>query len=68
MLLKKNLLKSIPVSYTHLSAILDKDFNVISAVNDRNDYTGPGTGYQISAERWAELSNIENAVDASKIK
>lgn len=54
--------------HLHTSAILDKDFNVISAVNDRNDYTGPGTGYQISAERWAELSNIENAVDATKIK
>ena len=46
--------------HLHTSAILDKDFNVISAVNDRNDYTGPGTGYQISA--------IQNAADASKIK
>ena len=54
--------------HLHTSAILDKDFNVISAVNDRNNYTGPGTGYQILAERWTELSNIENAVDASKIK
>ena len=54
--------------HLHTSAILDKDFNVISAVNDRNDYTGPGTGYQISAERWAELSDIQNAADASKIK
>lgn len=54
--------------HLHTSAILDKDFNVISAVNDRNDYRGPGTGYQISDERWAELSNIENAMDASKIK
>ena len=54
--------------HLHTSAILDKDFNVSSAVNDRNNYTGPGTGYQISAERWTELSNIENAVDASKIK
>lgn len=54
--------------HLHTSAILDKDFNVISAVNDRNDYRGPGTGYQISDERWAELSNIENAIDASKIK
>lgn len=54
--------------HLHTSAILDRDFNVISAVNDRNDYSGPGTGYQISAERWEELSNIENAVDASKIK
>lgn len=54
--------------HLHTSAILDKDFNVISAVNDRNDYRGPGTGYQISEERWSELSNIENAMDASKIK
>lgn len=54
--------------HLHTSAILDKDFNVISAVNDRNDYAGPGTGYQISAEKWEELSNIGNAVDASKIK
>ena len=54
--------------HLHTSAILDRDFNVISAVNDRNDYSGPGTGYQISAERWEELSNIGNAVDASKIK
>ena len=54
--------------HLHTSAILDSNFNVISAVNDRNDYTGPGTGYQISAERWAELSNIENAMDATKIK
>lgn len=54
--------------HLHTSAILDKDFNVISAVNDRNDYSGPGTGYQISEQRWAELSNIGNAVDPSKIK
>jgi propanediol dehydratase large subunit len=54
--------------HLHTSAILDKDFNVISAVNDKNDYSGPGTGYQISPERWTELSNIGNAVDASKIK
>ena len=54
--------------HLHTSAILDKDFNVISAVNHRNDYAGPGTGYQITAEKWEELSNIGNAVDASKIK
>lgn len=44
--------------YLHTSAILDKDFNVISAVNDRNDYRGPGSGYRINPARWQEIKNI----------
>ena len=40
--------------YLHTSAILDENFNVLAAVNDLNDYMGPGTGYRISPERWAE--------------
>lgn len=47
--------------YLHTSAIIDKDWNVKSAVNDLNDYHGPGTGYQMSAERWEEIKNIPNA-------
>ncbi|TCO77966.1 propanediol/glycerol family dehydratase large subunit [Marinisporobacter balticus] len=58
-----NMLKQrIAGDYLHTSAIIDKDFNVISAVNDCNDYMGPGTGYQLSAERWEEIQNIPNAV------
>lgn len=49
--------------YLHTSAILDKDFNVISAVNDPNDYRGPQTGYVISDERWNEIKNIPNAMN-----
>lgn len=49
--------------YLHTSAILDKDFNVISAVNDPNAYLGPQTGYVISDARWEEISNIPNAVN-----
>ncbi len=41
--------------YLQTSAILDRQFEVVSAVNDINDYQGPGTGYRISAERWAEI-------------
>jgi len=52
----------------HTSAILDGEFNVISAINDRNNYSGPGTGYQISDERWEKISNIPNAIDPSTIK
>lgn len=48
--------------YLHTSAIVDKNGYVISAVNDINDYQGPGTGYQISKERWEEIKNIPNAI------
>ncbi|PIN63650.1 hypothetical protein CKQ90_33960 [Klebsiella pneumoniae] len=34
--------------YLQTSAILDRQFEVVSAVNDINDYQGPGTGYRIS--------------------
>lgn len=61
-----NMLKQrVSGDYLHTSAIIDKDFNVISAVNDRNDYMGPGTGYRLSKERWEEIQNIPNAKDAT---
>ena len=61
-----NLLKQrISGDYLHTSAILDKDFNVISAVNSKNDYRGPGTGYQMSDERWNEIKNISQAIKPS---
>lgn len=49
--------------YLHTSAILDTNFNVISAVNNLNDYEGPGTGYQMSKERWEQIANIPAAVN-----
>lgn len=61
-----NLLKQrISGDYLHTSAILDSDFNVISAVNNRNDYRGPGTGYRLSSERWDEIKNISQAIKPS---
>ncbi len=54
--------------HLHTSAIVDPNFHVISAVNDRNDYAGPGTGYQISDERWSQIQNIPNALEASDFK
>lgn len=53
--------------YLHTSAILTKDFEVISAVNQPNDYRGPKTGYQISDEKWAQLSNIRQAISPESI-
>lgn len=48
--------------YLHTASLLDENFHVISAVNSPNDYRGPMTGYQISPERWAQLSDIPNAI------
>ena len=47
--------------YLQPSAIFDKHFHVLSGVNDVNDYTGPGTGYRVEKERWAEIQQIPQA-------
>ncbi|KNZ41363.1 propanediol/glycerol family dehydratase large subunit [Acetobacterium bakii] len=49
--------------YLHTSAILTADFKVISAVNCKNHYTGPQTGYVISDERWEQIKNIPAEID-----
>jgi propanediol dehydratase large subunit len=53
--------------YLQTSAILTRNFEVISAVNQPNDYRGPQTGYQISDERWAILQNIRQAISPESI-
>ncbi len=63
-----NMLKQrVSGDYLHTSAIIDRNFHVISAVNDVNDYNGPGTGYQMSRERWEEIKNIPNAIRPDSI-
>ncbi|WP_240374162.1 propanediol/glycerol family dehydratase large subunit [Bacillus piscicola] len=58
-----NMLKErVSGDYLHTSAIIKEDFNVVSAVNDLNDYEGPGTGYRVSEKRWEEIKNIPNAL------
>jgi len=47
--------------YLQTSAWVDGEFNVWSAINDPNDYRGPGTGYRLSPERWQVLKNIPQA-------
>jgi len=44
--------------YLQPAAIFDRNFHVLSAINDVNDYTGPGTGYRLSAERWQEIQQL----------
>ncbi len=64
-----NMLKQrVSGDYLHTSAIIDEDFNVISAVNNCNDYMGPGTGYIMSEERWKEIKDIPTAIKPEDIK
>lgn len=48
--------------YLQTSSWVAKDGYVWSAVNDPNTYTGPGTGSQLSPERWEEIKNIPWAI------
>lgn len=49
--------------YLQPAAIFGKDFRVLSALTDANDYTGPGTGYRVDGERWQALQNLPQAWD-----
>jgi propanediol dehydratase large subunit len=40
------------------AAIFDERMNVLSLVTDPNDYAGPGTGYEPSPQRQAEIDGI----------
>ncbi|MEE1314902.1 MAG: propanediol/glycerol family dehydratase large subunit [Faecalimonas sp.] len=53
--------------YMQTSAILDKNFKVLSAVNTPNDYMGPGTGYRVEGERWDEIKRIPHIIDPTDI-
>lgn len=53
--------------YLHTSAILNDSFEVISAVNQPNDYRGPQTGYQISDEKWEQLKTIRQAISPENV-
>ena len=51
----------IAADYLQPSAIFDADFKVLSAINDGNDYTGPGSGYRPHGQRWREMQAIPQA-------
>jgi propanediol dehydratase large subunit len=53
--------------YLQTSAWIASDGTVYSAVNDPNTYQGPGTGYQMSEERWNEIKAIPWAVNPEDI-
>jgi propanediol dehydratase large subunit len=48
----------------HTSAILTPELTTLSAVNDANDYAGPGSGYRPTGARWEEMKRLRHVVSA----
>ena len=48
----------VAADYLQTSAVIDADGIVHSAVNDPNEYAGPGTGYRLEGERWELLQAL----------
>lgn len=53
--------------FLQTAAIFDENFTVISAVNDKNDYEGPGTGYRLDGEEWEKVKDVSMAIDPRDI-
>ena len=63
-----NMLKGkVSGDYLQTSAIFDENFNVVAAINDLNDYMGPGTGYRLEGERWELLKDIRAAISPEDV-
>ena len=56
--------------YLQTSSIFDKDWNITSAVNDGNDYRGPGTGYRLyeDKEEWDRIKDLPFALDPEHLE
>ncbi len=52
----------VAADYLQTSAVIGVDGTVLSAVNDPNDYSGPGTGYRLEGERWELLQSLPHVV------
>jgi propanediol dehydratase large subunit len=49
------------------TAALIRGGRVLSAVNDPNDYAGPGTGYRVGSDRRAEINAIRDTLDEREV-
>lgn len=52
--------------YLQTSAMI-RDGRIVSAINDPNDYLGPGSGYRVSEERRLELNSIRDVLDQKEV-
>jgi propanediol dehydratase large subunit len=63
-----NMLKQkVSADYLQTSAIIDDRFEVLSAVNDPNDYQGPGSGYRLEGKRWDVVKDIPQAISPEDV-
>lgn len=63
-----NMLKQrVSGDYLQTAAILDRDFNVHSSINNKNVYQGPGTGYRLEGAEWEKVKNIPQALDPDEM-
>ena len=53
--------------YLQPAAVLDKNFEALSAFTDRNDYQGPGTGFRLQGDHLSKLANIPQARAAEEM-
>ena len=44
-----------------------RDGQILSAINDPNDYLGPGTGYRVSEARREEIVAIRDALTREEV-
>jgi propanediol dehydratase large subunit len=49
------------------TSALIRDGKVISAVNDPNDYLGPGSGYRVTPERRGEIGAIRDQIGRGEV-
>ncbi len=54
----------VAADYLQTAAVIQPDGTVASAVNEPNDYRGPGTGYRLEGARWERLRRLPHAIDA----
>ena len=52
--------------YLQTSAMI-RDGRIVSAINDPNDYLGPGSGYRVSEERRLQLNGIRDVLDQREV-
>jgi len=52
--------------YLQTSAMV-RDGHIVSAVNDPNDYLGPGSGYRLSEARRQEINGIRDVLDRQEV-